>query len=187
MKITQSSILMAATEILNSKGIESLSMRALATKLDVKAASLYFHIKNKEDLFEQISEGISKVVYDQISKMDNPTMTDLSIIFRRELKTIQDSPRIFEITFPFTPYRTKLIQFSIGQLSKLGVPDQYLTAAGNLVNNYILSFVADEQFFARVDPSEFRSDIVSPIDMAKPDDSFDYGLNLILAGIKREN
>jgi TetR/AcrR family tetracycline transcriptional repressor len=183
MKIDQQSILTATTELLNQDGIDALSMRSLAKKLDVKAASLYFHIKNKEDLFEQISEGISKKVYLEIQKTDQPDLTILANIFRSELKKIQDSPRIFEITSPLTEYRTKLIEFTLSQLKMLNIPEKYLTTAGNVYNNYILSFVSDEQFFAKVDPAEFDMTFQSPIDMADPDDSFEYGLNIILKGL----
>lgn len=162
-------------------------MRALATSLDVKAASLYFHIKNKNDLFEQISEGISQRVYEQLTQQTAPALSELMHIFRKELKRVQDSPEIFSTTSPFTTYRTKLIQFSLTQLGQMGIPQKFTTTVGNLLNNYVLSFVADEQFFARVDPADFDESLLkSPIDLAKPDESFDYGLNLVLAGIERQ-
>ncbi|KRK95023.1 TetR/AcrR family transcriptional regulator [Levilactobacillus acidifarinae] len=185
MKIDQQAILKAATEILNTKGIAALSMRAIAANLDVKAASLYFHIKNKNDLFEQISEGISQRVFEKLNRVDEPDLQRLMDVFRAELKRIQDSPQIFSNTAPFTPYRTRLIQFSLDHLQQLGVPQQFTATAGNLLNNYVLSFVSDEQYFSRVDSSTFdESQFKSPINMADPDDSFQYGLNLIFAGIR---
>ncbi len=184
MKIDNTAILQAAINILNTKGLSALSMRALADQLNVKAASLYFHIKNKDELLEQISEGISERVYTHLESMKDPDLRQLMTVFRDELKNIQDSPQIFSNTAPFTPYRTKLIEISLTHITRLGIAPAYATAVGNLVNNYVLSFVADEQYFARVDQSSFEATpFQSPIDMAEPDHSFEFGLDLIFAGI----
>ncbi|WP_054758916.1 TetR/AcrR family transcriptional regulator [Secundilactobacillus collinoides] len=95
MKIDNTAILQAAINILNTKGLSALSMRALADQLNVKAASLYFHIKNKDELLEQISEGISERVYTHLESMKDPDLRQLMTVFRDELKNIQDSPQIF--------------------------------------------------------------------------------------------
>lgn len=47
-----------ALELLNEKGIESLSLRELAKRLDVKAPTLYWHVKNRATLINEMSERI---------------------------------------------------------------------------------------------------------------------------------
>ena len=45
-----------AIELIEADGLENLSMRKLAEKLNVKGASLYNHITNKSDLYDLIQE-----------------------------------------------------------------------------------------------------------------------------------
>lgn len=54
--ITQDKICHAAIELIEKNGLEQLSMRKLAGKLNIEAASLYNHIKDKSQLFDLIQE-----------------------------------------------------------------------------------------------------------------------------------
>lgn len=183
MKLDKEIIVDSAMKILNGKGIDALSMRALAAQLDVKAASLYFHFKNKEKLLEQISDTISGRVLNQLKDLDEVTLILLATALREQLKQVRDASRVFGETQPFTPNRMALIQLSLKLLKQQKIPDKYVTTVGNLLNNYILSFVADEQLFAQLPSDSLPNDMPLPIDDANPDDSFMYGLQLILKGI----
>lgn len=55
-----------ALQLLDEQGLSALNMRALATKLEVKAASLYNHISSKSSLFL----GIQELIF---SKLKNPS------------------------------------------------------------------------------------------------------------------
>jgi TetR/AcrR family tetracycline transcriptional repressor len=54
--ISRRSALEAALEIIDSEGIESLSIRRLAERLNVNGASLYHHFENKEDIVSGAAE-----------------------------------------------------------------------------------------------------------------------------------
>ena len=53
-KLSEEHICQQAIQIVNNEGLEALSMRKLAAALNVKAASLYNHIRNKSDLFDKM-------------------------------------------------------------------------------------------------------------------------------------
>ena len=53
--LTEAMIVHAAVEIVEEKGYNNLSMRELATRLDVKPPALYNHISGIEELFESIA------------------------------------------------------------------------------------------------------------------------------------
>ncbi|MFC6176897.1 TetR family transcriptional regulator [Companilactobacillus huachuanensis] len=188
MKLDQQTIQLAAITLLNENGLEALSMRSLAKALDVKAASLYFHFKNRNALMEGIAELISGRICQRLVKVKDCDFYQLAHILREELKRVNDSPKIFESTYPFTPNRTKLIMLGMKLMQDLGVDKQHLTVAGNMGNNFVLSYVADEQYFARDTerqmPSEFAAQFTSPIDLANPDEAFDYGLNVFIHGLQ---
>jgi TetR/AcrR family tetracycline transcriptional repressor len=51
-------IIQTALDILNRDGLEGVTLRRLATELDVKAASIYWHIPNKESLLDEMANAI---------------------------------------------------------------------------------------------------------------------------------
>ena len=48
----------SALELINEEGLEGLSMRALADRLEVKASSLYWHVRDRGELLELLAESI---------------------------------------------------------------------------------------------------------------------------------
>jgi TetR/AcrR family tetracycline transcriptional repressor len=48
--LTRENVIRAATELLDSEGVEHLSMRSLATALGTGPSTLYWHVHDKEDL-----------------------------------------------------------------------------------------------------------------------------------------
>jgi len=52
--LTRERLVEAALRLVNEEGLDGLSMRALADKLDVKAASLYWHVRDRSELLESI-------------------------------------------------------------------------------------------------------------------------------------
>jgi len=57
-KLDQARIRAAALALIDAEGLEGLSMRRLATALDVSAASLYFHYATKDELLEAVAADI---------------------------------------------------------------------------------------------------------------------------------
>src|SRR6202050_3760945 len=56
--LNREAVIQAALAMLDAVGIDGLSMRALAVRLNVKAASLYWHIRDKEQLLELVAEAV---------------------------------------------------------------------------------------------------------------------------------
>src|SRR5207253_9006720 len=48
----------SALELINEEGLEGLSMRALADRLEVKASSLYWHVRDRGELLELLAESM---------------------------------------------------------------------------------------------------------------------------------
>src|SRR3989442_8714724 len=56
--LTRDRLVEAALELINEDGLDALSMRALADRLEVKAASLYWHVRDRRELLELLAESI---------------------------------------------------------------------------------------------------------------------------------
>src|SRR6184192_2683554 len=56
--LTRERLVSAALGLINEEGLDGLSMRALAERLEVKAASLYWHVRDRSELLELLAESI---------------------------------------------------------------------------------------------------------------------------------
>ena len=56
--LTRERLVEAALELVNEEGLDGLSMRAVANLLEVKAASLYWHVRDRSELLELLAESI---------------------------------------------------------------------------------------------------------------------------------
>lgn len=75
LKEKQKKILDVAVELFKEKGYMGSSVRDLATKLNIKAASLYAHIRSKEEILEWICFGIAHEFFAELQEVKN---TDLN-------------------------------------------------------------------------------------------------------------
>jgi TetR/AcrR family transcriptional regulator, tetracycline repressor protein len=60
--LTRERLVEAALELMNDDGLDGLAMRGLAERLDVKAASLYWHVRDRDELLELLAESILEKV-----------------------------------------------------------------------------------------------------------------------------
>lgn len=61
-RLTRDRLVAAALELIGAEGLDGLSMRALADRLDVKAASLYWHVRDRRELLDLLAESILESV-----------------------------------------------------------------------------------------------------------------------------
>jgi AcrR family transcriptional regulator len=66
-------VLLAAVKIADSGGIEALTMRRLAEELGAEAMSLYYHVANKEDILDGITDVVVTEINDIVDKLDIPS------------------------------------------------------------------------------------------------------------------
>jgi len=209
MSITNNDIIEASIRILNQDGINGLSMRSIARELKIKAASLYFHIKGKTELYNEIAEYMCiKCKKPDKSLEDKDYMIESAKTYRAMLLNVRDSVAIFQDSSPNTPSRIGIIKDWTERLSKLGVCEKNILTIANLINNYVLSFTSYElRVKKRNTPEEIQAihEMLSYSTLATPkqskksmaigkklkninkhdfEEQFLLGLRLILAGIE---
>lgn len=74
LKEKQKKILDVAVELFKEKGYMGSSVRDLATKLNIKAASLYAHIRSKEEILEWICFGIAQDFFEKLQEVKNTSI-----------------------------------------------------------------------------------------------------------------
>src|SRR4029453_10161474 len=60
--LDQAQVVRAALRLLDEVGLDDLTMRRLAAHLGVKAASLYRHVHNKDELLALLGDEISSAI-----------------------------------------------------------------------------------------------------------------------------
>jgi AcrR family transcriptional regulator len=183
----------AAIAILSRDGADGLSMRTLARELNRTAASLYNHVRNKQDLFGEIAEQMCAdfaAPDKRLPPLDY--LLEANRAYRAMLLAVRDSPVAFENSLPTTPLRVAIIRAISDAYIALGVPAESLMMVSNMVNNYVLSFVADERRFQSRTAGEIAA-VMNRLHLAASptalppmdfDAQFERGLQILFAGIK---
>lgn len=190
MSISKEMIVEASIKILNRDGIENLTMRTIAKELGIKAASLYWHVSGKVELYGSIAEYLCSQ-FQQPDKVDNPEdyLTAFFMAYRAVLLTTRDAVAVFENSIPNTPKRIELIKENAEALMKMGIQEKNLMTVSNLLNNYVLSFAADEVRFKNAPQEAYEGIPNLPVFLNRPitdidyDEQFLYGLRVLFAGL----
>jgi TetR/AcrR family tetracycline transcriptional repressor len=188
MEISQKAVVLAAIDILNREGIERLTMRALAQALEVKAPALYWHIKNKQDLIDQIAEKMSGEMLPSCGLSDaRKYLFEFARVYRQKLLEVRDGVAIFLRSYPSTPARCETIKNVMISLLHIGVKEKHCLVAAGMYNNYVLSFVADEVIFKSNpggQPAFIDTILGAGCEKMSFDEQFECGLNVLFAGFK---
>src|SRR6266849_10671665 len=68
--LSRARLVSAALTLVQQEGLEALSMRGLADRLNVKAASLYWHVRDRGELLELLAASILETVRPARSRTD---------------------------------------------------------------------------------------------------------------------
>lgn len=70
MALTRTQIVDEALHLSDEKGLDGLSLRTLASRLDVQAPTLYWHVPNKAALLDAVSDAIMGEALDGLAAVD---------------------------------------------------------------------------------------------------------------------
>ena len=190
MEISPETIVREAIVLLNREGLAKLSMRTLAGALGVKAPALYWHIKNKQDLIDQIAETMSAEMVPSCGLSDaRKYLYEAVRLYRKKLLEVRDSVAVFMRSPPSasSPIRCELIKNMMISLLHIGVKEKHCLAASHILNNYVLSFAADEVIFKASPagmPAFINTILGTDYEKMSFDEQFEWGLNVLFAGFK---
>ncbi|WP_426454144.1 TetR/AcrR family transcriptional regulator [Paenibacillus sp. S-38] len=143
--LDQPRILNAFLSMLQTEGLEPISMRKIADFLGVKAASLYYHVKDKDQLIVLLGEKIRSEVELPGPELDwREGLKIWACNFRDTLKRYRDSVQIMNATFAATPHRLAHIEFLYRVFARQGFPDPQIPWFASMLKAYVLGFVDEE-------------------------------------------
>lgn len=123
--LTRERLVEAALELINEEGLDALSMRALADRLDVKAASLYWHIRDRRELLELLGESILDTVPSARRRPEwRPAVLDAATALAGRVTSQRDAARIL-LEVPDALARSDIFAELTRQLQAAGLqPDE---------------------------------------------------------------
>lgn len=202
-------IVSKAIEIADKGGLIALSMRNLATELEIQAMSLYHHFQTKEELISYMAD---KLLTDLEALDSSLEPQDWRSIMQRRAQAAKELfrehpwlPLVIDSQVHSGIRRLTYLNDYIGTLRRLGLPIELTLKVTSLVDSYIygyclqLSHMANpdkspeelaEAFSHGFDASEFPylSEATALVMKQGYDAEADFlfGLNVILNGISLE-
>ncbi|MEV5408615.1 TetR/AcrR family transcriptional regulator C-terminal domain-containing protein [Thermopolyspora sp. NPDC052614] len=147
--ITREKVVAAAFELLDEQGIESVTVRALAERLNVRAPALYWHLRNKQELLDEMSTTVLRRIMDVLPTPSSGWREDLATYaraLRAEYLRHRDGARIFSgarLTDPEGLMRVKESWYR--HWTDEGLTLQEADDAIDLVVAFVVGFVIEEQ------------------------------------------
>ncbi|MGI9666838.1 MAG: TetR/AcrR family transcriptional regulator C-terminal domain-containing protein [Acidimicrobiia bacterium] len=84
--LSRERLLETAIALADAEGIDALTMRHLAERLDVEAMSLYYHVANKEAILDGVVDALLMEVSDEIGGFEPPDeVNDWQLEVRRRI------------------------------------------------------------------------------------------------------
>jgi TetR/AcrR family transcriptional regulator, tetracycline repressor protein len=126
MAMDRERIVTEAVALLDTDGLEGVTLRKLAARLDVRQPSLYWHVPNKAALIAAIAErileeGLPDLLPSEPDETWQDWLTDLAVRLRRALLAHRDGARIISAAH-LSAKMAALSELAISTLTGRGVP-----------------------------------------------------------------
>jgi len=140
--LTRERVVAEAVAVIGTDGVDALSMRALASRLGVVPGALYRHVRDKEQLYDLVLDGVLAEVDDEVDQ--SLAWTERVKVLARRLRTVlEDHPGIaglLKTRDPLGPHSLALADAFLASLHQAGLPDRETGLAFSLVFDYTSGF-----------------------------------------------
>jgi AcrR family transcriptional regulator len=144
--LTQEAIVDAALRVLDSEGLDGLSMRRVGEELDTGAASLYWHVGSKDGLLDLIFDRVigEQEVPDPDPERWQEQLKEVARTARATILRHRDIVRISIGRMPMGPNALRYEERLLALLRAGGVPDELAVTGSQLMFSIVNGFTMDE-------------------------------------------
>ncbi|MET0693358.1 MAG: TetR/AcrR family transcriptional regulator C-terminal domain-containing protein [Propionibacteriaceae bacterium] len=148
--LTKSAVVQAGLDVLDRAGIEGLTVRAVAAELGVQAPALYWHVRNKQDLRDEMATEIWRRISAELAALPSglswqEEMTAYAHATRRELLAHRDGAKVFSGTYLNDAGVLHRQEEGLGRMVQQGFTLHDIVRAYSLVYNFTIGFCIEEQ------------------------------------------
>lgn len=187
--LSRDRIVAAAIGLLDADGLEALSMRTLAARMDTKATSLYRHVANKDELIELV---VDEVYGEMEVSAEGPWRSSVADAARSLRAMVLRHPWVASVLgqvglAELGPNLSDRSAQLLALFSSGGFPDDEADLAMKTVLGYVVGMTVSEaayvQLLARSGQSEDELSRHGVTSKALRDKTFEYGLERVLVGL----
>ncbi|MBE2318414.1 TetR/AcrR family transcriptional regulator C-terminal domain-containing protein [Solirubrobacter sp. CPCC 204708] len=200
MALTREKIVDAALVLLEREGLQGISMRKLAQELDAGAATLYWHVGDKERLLGLMLDrivGESKVV-DPDPENWQEQVKQLGRNARELLKSRRGAAQLSMGRIPTGPNSMPVLERYLAVLHAAALPAQVIAYAADMFSLYVGAFAYEESleqpvdseqlgaYFSSLPPDEFpiTTSLAAELVAGDADERFEWALELLVRGLE---
>ncbi|GAA4205202.1 TetR/AcrR family transcriptional regulator [Actinocatenispora rupis] len=145
--LTGRAVLDAGLRLMDRDGLDAVTMRRVAAELDVRAASLYRYVRNKDELLAALADELfADLDLTRHVRADWPAaLTAMAHDLRRYLLARRDSARLIAGRFTTGPHGLRNIEALLAVLRAAGLSDHDTAFAGYACVTSLFGLVAAEQ------------------------------------------
>jgi AcrR family transcriptional regulator len=144
--LTREAVIDAAIRVLDRDGMDGLSMRHVGEELGTGAASLYWHVRNKEHLLQLVFERVTEEI--ELPEPDpsrwREQLTELGHQMLDVMRRHRDVARISLGRIPAGPTLARLTEWMFALLQPVGIPDRVIAYLGDFMGLYLGAYGFEE-------------------------------------------
>lgn len=206
---TREAVVTAALQVIDTEGVEAMSMRRVAQELGTGPASLYAHVSGREEMIalvvDRVLSGVECPAPDPQRWREQ--IKDVMRASRRALVAHGDLARLLpEVGVPSGESVTVISEGMLAILAAAGLPKQVCAYAVDAMSLYVTGIAAEEagrthharsgsagpeiatrmaDFFAALPPERFPHLIGMAEELTRDvgDERFEFGLDLMVTGL----
>ena len=204
--LTRDAIVEAALGLLEREGLQGVSMRKLAQELGTGAASLYWHVGDKEELLSLLLDRI--VGESELPEPDpehwQEQVKESMRAARRLMHRYRDGAQLSLGRIPAGPNSLPVLERSLAIVAAAGLPAQVIAYAADMFALFVGGFAYEESlrvpalgdeaagaaqlrdYFRSLPPDEFPTLVALADQLTAGDEDarFEFALDLLVSGLE---
>jgi AcrR family transcriptional regulator len=198
--LTRDAIVDAGLTLLEREGLQGVSMRKLAQELGAGAASLYWHVGDKEEL---LSLMLDRIVGESETIEPDPehwqeSVKEMLRATRRLMLRRRDAAQLSLGRIPAGPNSLPVMERTLSVLHAAGLPPRVISYAADMFALFVGGFAFEEsmppqgdpralgEYFASLPPEQFPTLTALAGDLTEggADERFEFAIELLVKGLE---
>ncbi|MFJ3667090.1 TetR/AcrR family transcriptional regulator C-terminal domain-containing protein [Streptomyces sp. NPDC090106] len=190
-QLTRTAVIDAALRVLDERGLDGLSTRAVADHLGVRMNTVLWHVKTKARMLELMADAVlAGIGYDDLPDAARDRARELVGRYRRALLAHRDGAALVTGTYPAEPHTLRFADALVDALLNAGADERRAAWTAWTVTYFTLGLTQEEQAAPEEDDERLAHAIdpgthpalrrVLPHLRQNFDERFTFGLEAIL-------
>lgn len=192
--LTRERVLSEALRLVDTEGLDALSMRRLGERLGVEAMTLYYYVPSKDALLDGLVEAFLAHVHSQADDW-REAATEIALAFRAAGRRHPEVMRLFATRRLRAPAWARTTENMLAVFSRGGFDRQAAVHAYRLLSAYMTGYVLGELrlvgaptlagYLRQLEAEQFPvlHDLAPELRGVDRGDEYELGLRLLLEGV----